>query len=270
MTLQKYLNKNSSTNYLRRFAFLGPREVLDRMLLELTEIAEPEQWYFSETNGESMSIIFYFIVHTFDQLYKQNKILVNEDETAAVANTGLLTPQGEQIFFHFEKSNSHVEDSPSSNYWKMKKFITEGSRTFAHLNIDSPEVATYFDDFNQLYFDPSIPISLSFEHIFGERNERLPEDFKIMPIDHARLVFNGFLDHTVKRIQRNNRIPVPQFYRDKIMFLIPVKILANKTVIIAVEKINNQYIGNTTLTKNMAYNCARLLNKPESNWLLVD
>lgn len=54
------------------------------------------------------------------------------------------------------------------------------------------------------------------------------------------------------------------------MFLIPVKVFGKKNVVIALEKINNTYIANTVLSMGMAYNCARLLNKPESDWLLSE
>lgn len=268
--MEKYLNVNEYTNYLKRFAYVGNRETFDNRLLELTKIAEPENWYFSEKDGDQMSVIFYYIVHTFDRVFKQDKIVVDENETVAFANTGLLTNLGEEIYFSFSKSLTHDPEIPTSNYWFLRDFITENDRYFMTTGLEKPKLATYFSDYGELYFDPSLDISLNFEHIFGDRNERVPEELSVLPIEHARMIFNGFLEHTVKRIKRNNRIPVPQFYRDKIMFLIPVKILADRTIIIAVEKIGNQYLGNTTLTKNMAYNCARLLNKPESNWLLVE
>ena len=149
----------------------------------------------------------------------------------------------------------------------MPKFIIENSREFQTMNMVKPELATYFDDYNELYFNPDLEISVDFDHLFTDNNERLPETFKSMPIDTARIVFNGFLDLTKKKIRRNNRIPVPQFYRDKIMFLIPVSLIGDEMIVIALEKIGDTYRGNTTLTKVMAYNCARLLNKPESNWL---
>ena len=56
------------------------------------------------------------------------------------------------------------------------------------------------------------------------------------------------------------------------MYLVPLKIPIGEdtyeTMALAVEKINNQYRANTIFTKEIAYEKARLLMKPESNWLL--
>lgn len=269
MGLERFLNSNSEINLLKRFAFLGSRESFDNKLAYLTRVAEPENWY--PKDGETtIPVIFYYVVHTFERLFEQEKIVVNESETVALANTGLMTPQGDEILFYFEKAPTYDQTKPTSCYWYLKAFLIESDNTVVRLGMPKPEIATYFTDYNELYFDANLDIVLNFDHIFGDRNERIPDEFKNLPIEDARAIFNGFLSLTKKRIKRNNRIPVPQYYRNKIMFLIPVRILGGRNVIIAVEKMGESYKGNTTLTKNMAYNCARLLTKPESNWLLVD
>lgn len=271
MNLEKYLNANEELNIFKRFANTGSRDSLDKKLRYLTEIAEKENWYQKDKNTEKItSVIFYYVIHTFEQVFKQGKISIDESECKAIANTGLMTPQGDEIYYYFEKSDYYDDTNELSNYWHFKKFLIENDKETIRLELDKPQIATYFEDYNELYFDPSKEIAINFDHIFGDRNERLPEEFNALPIDVARQVFNGFLDFTIKKIKRNNRIPVPQYYKGKIMFLIPVIIFNTNTVIIAVECLGNKYIANTTLTKGMAYNCARLLNKPESNWLLID
>ncbi len=269
MDLQKYLNGNEKINLLKRFAFLGNRENFDQKLLYLTKIAEPENWYPND-GKETTPVIFYYVIHTFERLFEQEKIEINQSETSAFANTGLMTPQGEEIYFYFEKSTTYNPEYPSSCYWFLKNFIIENDTIYISQGLSKPQIATYFDNYNELYFDPNLEMVLNFNHIFGDRNERMPDDFKLLPIEEARAIFNGFLHLTQKKIKRNNRIPVPQFYKGKIMFLVPVRISGGKIVVIAVEKFGDTYRANTTLKKNMAYNCARLLTKPESNWLLLD
>ena len=56
------------------------------------------------------------------------------------------------------------------------------------------------------------------------------------------------------------------------MYLVPIKISNAdgnfETMALAVEKTaTNQYRANTIFTKEMAYEKARLVMKPESNWL---
>lgn len=85
-------------------------------------------------------------------------------------------------------------------------------------------------------------------------------------------MLSGTLKETQQRIKRNMRLAIPQFYKNKIMFLVPLNIPVGEntyeTMALAVEKINNQYRANTIFTKEIAYEKARLLMKPESNWLL--
>ena len=163
---------------------------------------------------------------------------------------------------------THDESKEWSNYWYLSKWIVRSDRDFMQLSLAAPKMASYFEDYNELFFDPELEISPNFDHIYDDNFERLPPEMQQMDKSVACQVFNGFLDHTIKRIKRNLRIPVPQFYRGKIMFLIPVKAFGTSPIVLALEKYGNGYRANTILTLNMAYTCARLLMKPESNWLL--
>lgn len=269
MDCKKYLNNKEDLNLLKRYSSLGGKETFDKKLFYLTTIADDEKWYYHTNDSDSFSVIFYYIIHTFDRVIKQNKIFVNEDETYSVFNTGLMNKQGDEILGVFVKSHNFDANDPTSNYWHFKTFYEENDRRFINLSLEKPNIATYFEDYNELYFDPNIEIHLNFDHFYDDNYERLPDELKTLDKDTARIVFEGFLNYTVKKIKRNNRIPVPQFYRENIMFLIPVKVFGTKTVVIAVERIGDRYIANTVLTMEMAYNCARLINRPESNWLLI-
>lgn len=269
MEANSYLNNKEHLNIMRRFSNLGSNESFNSKLRYLTTIADDEKWYYNLENGKIFSVIFYYVIHTFDRVYSQNKLIINNEKDKCLFNTGLISNQGDEIFGLFEKSTYYDETDPSSNYWHFKKFIKENEREFISLSMKKPKIADYFSDYNELYFDPNIDISLNFDHFYDDNYDRLPTELQTLDKDIARQVFDGFLNHTIKKIKRNNRIPVPQFYREKIMFLIPVKVFGTKNVIIAVEKIGDTYVANTVLTMEMAYNCARLLTKPESNWLLL-
>lgn len=270
MSLNKYLNSKIELNKLKRFAILGNNIEFSRKLDYLINIAEPEKWDQTDVHtGFTNSTIFYYIIHTFDRCFEQNKIYVDSTEENAFFNTGLMDIQGNEIYGHFTKSRFHNENNPESNYWYFKVFLKANDREFVTKCLNRPERASYYTNFNELYFDPSLQIELNFDHFYDDNLERLPQELATLDKETARLVFNGFLEFTKKKIKRNDRIPVPQFYDGKITFLIPVIVFGIRTVVIALEKINNVYVANTVLTLGMAYNCARLLNKPESNWLLI-
>ncbi|MGL4383610.1 MAG: DUF3825 domain-containing protein, partial [Bacilli bacterium] len=235
----------------------------------LVSIADKEDWSQTDIHtGEQNSTIFYYIVHTFDRCLDQGKIYISEDKEYAYFNTGLMNAKGNEIFGGFEKNKYISDNDPSHNYWYFKEFILDSDKSFMQKCQQKPGIATYFEKYEELYFNPDLDILINFDHIYNANFERLPSELKALDEETANFVFAGFLKLTMKKIKRNNRIPVPQFYNNKIMFLIPVKIFDSKTIVIAVEKINNAYRGNTILSAGMAYNCARLLSKPESDWLL--
>ena len=87
------------------------------------------------------------------------------------------------------------------------------------------------------------------------------------------VILTGVIEETKKRINRNLRLVVPQYYRKQIMYLMPIDIPISDekkvTMALAVELTKSkQYRANTIFTKEMAYEKARLLMKPESNWLI--
>ena len=270
MELQDYLIAREDTNLLRRFAVIGNSEALSKKLRYLEHLAEPEKWRFKDPTAFHgvLDVLFYYIVHTFDRCFNQGKISICADESAASFNTGLMTASGEEIFGVFRPFDHYEPDNPLSNYWYLTSFFKESSREFLSLGLDAPAMATYFESYSELYFDPNLEIIVNYEHILKDNYDRLPPEMQQMDPAIAAPVLSGFLDHAKKRIRRNSRIPVPQFYNGRIMFLIPLRAFGDEPMVLAVERYEGHYRANTILTLNMAYNCARLLTKPESNWLL--
>ena len=59
------------------YAFCGGEIGFNRMIQYLSENAEEEKWTFDDTKPNS--ILKKYIIGTFSQCFKQNKILVSED-----------------------------------------------------------------------------------------------------------------------------------------------------------------------------------------------
>ena len=132
-------------------------------------------------------------------------------------------------------------------------------------------LATYTTNFEELYFNPDYNIIINTDHILDDNWERIESVVK-MNKTLMKTLLVGVIEEAKLRIKRNLRLVVPQFYKNEIMYLVPIK-TSNadgnfETMALAVEKTaTNQYRANTIFTKEMAYEKARLVMKPESNWL---
>ena len=99
-----------------------------------------------------------------------------------------------------------------------------------------------------------------------ENRERLPEGAQLFSDEILLQIIGSAEQQMKKRILRNNRLVVPQYYNKKIMYLAPLMI-GKEVVPVAIERNDDTYRINTILTPGMAYCNARLVMKPESNWL---
>lgn len=245
------------------FAFCGIKEDYFKMIDYLAKIAEPEKWSFDENPN---TILIKYIQGTFKQCYKQNKILYTENYSCF--NTGLLTPNGNDIMMMFEK-NRQSDRQP----WHLKGFRDQSERQYMDIFNRVPELATYTENFEEFYFNPNYPIVLSSDHILDDNWERISEVVPSLSKKVMKSLMVGVVEEMKRKIKRNLRLAVPQFYRNKIMYLLPINIPVDDensvTMALAVElTATGQYRANTIFTKEMAYEKARLLMKPESNWLI--
>lgn len=252
-------------SYIFHYAFCGPEDCFKDILQQLSDLAEPEIWTFDES--EPNQILKKYIIGTFSQCYKQNKIEISDDENFSCFNTGLLTPNGNDIIGLFEKNQKE-----NSQPWFFKGFKDKCHRDILNVFPDTPKLATYTDDYRQLYFNPNYNIVVNTDHILDDNWDRI---YNVIKFDKnvVRSLLFGAIEDAKLRIHRNLRLVVPQYYKDEIMYLVPLKIPIQdgvyKTMALAVEKTSTeQYRANTIFTKEIAYEKARLLMKPESNWLI--
>lgn len=254
------------------FAFCGNRETVfeDVHLKHLSEIADEEKWTSNNNDGHDFDILFYYIIKTFEIISKQNSIRYDSNSLFAVFNTGLMTPNGEDIYGYFEPNNR-----PGAQSWYFKGFAPESDRVFSRFVFDKPPVAKYDNNVEEFHFDSSASIEFNGDHIFDDHwdnDDRFPAEIKNLGKPLAVASIKSAFDVTKKKILRNPRLAVPQYYIGKIMFLLPIKvetISGPVTMALAVEKtLNGSYRANTIFDLESAYKKARLITKPESNWLI--
>ena len=119
-------------------------------------------------------------------------------------------------------------------------------------------------------FDTRLDVRINIDHILDdERNKaRIPEVYRNAP--NLPMLFRAAIDYAKIRIKENYKAAVPQYYHGKIQFLLPISLGDPKVVdlSLAVGAREGVYTGHTCLTLDMAYNNARLIAKPESDWLI--
>lgn len=219
---------------------------------QLSQIATQESW--SNTTYPNKGILANYIVKTYNKLQSEKNIIIGQDY--ALFNTGLFTKYYEPIYAYQTGS----EISFLTGYELSNIGIT-----------DRPERANYFENPELLLFDWHYPIDVQYKHILDDdkNKNRLPKEF----LSSANMIniLNGAIDTMKKRVSSNYKLAIPQYYDGKIQLLLPLCLMTDNKpdVAIAVTKKDNCYQGHTCLTLDMAYNNARLIAKPESNWLSV-
>lgn len=233
----------------------------NKRISDLAGMAINESWSFSGKNDNS--ILKNYLKYTFYKLQEENKVL--ETEEYCIFNTGLFNDYYEQIFVVGEK-----DLTPQEVKWKYKCFCTKYELGYLEIQ-DYPERADYFSDPSLLVFDWRCKININYRHILEDEENKLRLPDCVTNADKPEWVLEGAVNNAIKRVIANYKLAVPQYFNSKIQLLLPLCFgKDNKPYLaLALTKMKgNYYQGHTCLTMDMAYNNARLISKPESNWLL--
>lgn len=268
---------------LMSFAFCGSQSIFNEKISLLASLAEPEPW---EIKGATYpnDILFYYITKQFARCNQQGLIVPSLDGDYCVSNTGLMTPYTEDIYCLFQKNRSFGAPSksgkPISTKWMFIGFFNRSAREITSIDFPKePDLPVFWEEPSEVFFDSSLPIRANLNHIIDDHWSR---EEKVFPDGLVRFgkgmvatVFKEALQTSIKRAKRNMFLVVPQFYDGKYMFLMPVVLpvpdpQGHATIALALEKQGNEYRGNTIFDLGAAYKKARLVNRPESNWLKIN
>ncbi len=286
----------------------------DGRLEQLANLAEPERWTFKSVPDHSpLPILDSYVRYTFLRLHEQGRVA--ETDTLACFNTGLMTPDQEEIFGVFKVFNHYDPTKPvgpDNKKWYLKNFLRAGEKILTSF-MELPQLPTYWDNPADLVFDPHLQVQLNLDHIIRENLNRFPvelggqlgPDGKPLDItaspdieDEAgesaspgsdtdedvagdggesaivvplalRNALEGAMKHSVRLAKRSYRMAVPQFHRGKIQLLLPLYLRSADVpdLALTLERCGEWYRAATVLYPDWAYRHARLLTRPNSEWL---
>ena len=265
------------------FAFCGFRGVFDEKISLLASLAEPEPWETEQSNYPN-DILFYYITKQFARCNQQGLIVSSTDGDYCVSNTGLMTSYTEDIYCLFQRNRSFGMPSKSgkviSTKWMFVGFFNRSAREITSINFPKePGLPVFWENPSEVFFDADLPVRASLNHIIDDhwnRKEKvIPNGLVKFGKGMVATVFKEALQTSIKKAKRNMFLVVPQFYDGKYMFLMPIVLpvpgpQGHVTIALALEKQGNEYRGNTIFDLGAAYKKARLVNRPESNWLKIN
>ena len=232
---------------------------------KLAEKALAEKWSFEDKDDNY--ILKNYLKYTFNKLQEEGKVI--ETDTYCVFDTGLFSHYYEPIYAYGELYKNPSENTAK---WYFKGF--KDTYELGSLDIEKfPERADYFSDPSRLVFDWHLDVIINCGHILDDLNtlQRLPDSIKNS--DTPLETLKGVIDTAIQKVIANYKLAVPHYYLGKIQLLIPLYFGNSETpsVALVLDKMKgNYYQASTCLDMKMAYNNARLIAKPESNWLSAE
>lgn len=238
---------------------------------KLAIMAKHENWNFQSDEfkiaDQNYTILRNYLNYTFLRLEKQNKILFSKDGNKACLNTGLQTSSEKDIFAIFYKNRKRDEYDRCD--WIFNSFVDSYSEKITGFE-KLPIVATYIQNSSDLVFDLSYDIEINVEHIVQSNKDRLPAIFN----GSNRLAMSaiqGATEFLKEKIRRNYKVAIPHWYNEKIQLLLPLNLQSDEKADLALvaDKDNDRkiYRIKTALTMDMAYIDARLICRPDREWL---
>ncbi len=250
------------------FAFFPNYDSAIKFLAD--NLASQEEWDFTDSRTKTYSILKNYLEFTFRKLKREGKVVYTSANKYACFNTGLVTTNLEDIFAYFEEYKNPRPGKTTP--FCFKAFLKESDNNILrNFSENIPEIANFFEKPELLIFNPKCKLIPDIDHIIQDNITRFPAHLQGADDRELRRQLVGAIDEVRKKVRTNYKIAVPQYYDGKIQLLLPLCLTAgspNPDLALVVHKLNEEtYTARTCLTLKMAYNNARLIVKPQSDWL---
>jgi len=239
-------------------------------------LAQPENWnYRDEASKDPFPILRSYIYFTFPRLLDEGKIAEQRDargRPVACFNTGLVTRLQEEIFAYFEGAPPTKSRDPNHEFappprWTFQGFLKRDDRRLSHFPTP-PTIANYFTNPADLLYDLSVELVPDWEHILL-RKKRFPKSMQEMDELRQKRLITQTIDDAKNRVRRNYKTAIPQFYRGSLQLLLPLCLERQDRADLALVVVRDHqvYRATTVLTLDWAIRNARLIARPDREWL---
>lgn len=253
-------------------------------------------------------ILYSYLVQTFARLVLETKVRLTADHSFAAFNTGLVDRRYEPIHALFVPNDGRAPWQLAGFCIAGEGVHGQNLvRSFAPLPASAHY---FTDPKELLYNVAAGPPSLDWAHIILDRIDRYPREFiednrpkdfdckdpagladderveyyaalrsAIVADDRTyRRIMNRLsdaVDLSIKRVAWNFKTAIPTYYPRvrRLQLLLPLCLVSDEHVdlALAVEKTSSgSYLGHTVLSLDWAYKNARLVCRPDSDWLTPD
>lgn len=294
-------------NNLMQWAWMGDfRQVVS----DLKNMALKERWYYKVQNPAfPFPILSKYLTYTFFRLSKEQGKIKTTDQYAAF-NTGLVNNLYEPIYALFEKNRVQGRQEWYFHEFCISGVGKAGKILASNFNPLPQRAHFFNNPAELIYDSNSPEPQLNWNHIILDNVSRLPIEFleENKPADFLfrdtsgmntvekadyfgqlasaiendskkfRAIKNRFADSlslALKRVQWNFKTAIPMYYpqNNKMSLLLPLSLLDDEVIDLALVTEKTQsgsYLGHTILPLDWAYSNARLVTRPDSDWLVAE
>lgn len=236
-----------------------------KFLEEIATLAIPEKWTYDDfASKQRHPILRSYLTKTYDRVKQQGKLV--REANRVLFNTGLINKWFKEIYIVCD-----VDPGNGTTLLNARPILENDRMVLETFKNRKPQIATFFDNLNDVIFDPSLDVTTDDVHIIEDNLERIPPEYRSMRTSQIFALFQSAVEFARVMARRNYKLVIPQFYNGRIQFLMPIFLSGEFSgapdCALALEKIHDCYRGNTILTLDMAYQNARLIAKPDPTWL---
>jgi hypothetical protein len=301
------LRPTQTPDNLMQWAWMGDfRQIVN----DLKNMALKERWHYKVQNPSfPYPILSKYLTYTFFRLSKEAGKIKMTDQYAAF-NTGLVNNLYEPIHALFEKNKVHGKQEWYFHEFCISGVGKAGKILASYFNPLPQRAHYFINPAELIYDSNAPEPQLNWNHIILDNVSRLPIEFleenkpaeflfrdtsNMSTVDKSeyfsqlgraiendskkfRAIKNRFADSlslALKRVQWNFKTAIPMYYpqSNRMSLLLPLSLLDDEIIDLALVTEKTQsgsYLGHTILPLDWAYSNARLVTRPDSDWLVAE